>query len=270
MGNVGFGQVLGLQRAATRAVDARIGRHAVEVLVSEQALGQRREGNHTGTQFIGGVQQVFFNPAVEQVVGWLVNQQRHFPLLQQSGHFAGFHPRIRRDTDVQRLALLHGSGECAGGFFQRGVGVKTVGVENIHVVDAQALQALVQARQNVFARTATLAVRAGPHVPAGFAGDDQLVAVVLEVFTQQTAEVDLGAAIRWAVVVGQVEVVDPQVECGAQQGALGVDRGAVAKVVPQPQGQCRQHQPTAAYAAVRDRFIAVFGSNVSHRILSWT
>jgi hypothetical protein len=145
-----------------------------------------------------------------------------------------------------------------------------VRVENIHIVDAQALQALVQARQDVFARTAALAIRAGPHVPTGLAGDDQFVAVMLEVFAQQTPEVDLGAAIGWAVVVGQVEVVDPQVERCAQQGALGVDRGAVAKVVPQPQGQCRQHQATAADAAIRNRFVAVFGSDISHRILSWT
>jgi len=69
--------------------------------------------------------------------------------------------------------------------------------------------------------------------------NDQFIAVLLEVFAQQTAEVDLGAAVGRAVVVRQVEVVDAQVEGGAQQRALGVDRRAVAEVVPQAQGQRR-------------------------------
>ena len=237
MGDVGFGQVLGLQRATTRTIDPRIGRYPVEVFIGQQTLGQRREGDHPGAEFFSGVQQVFFHPTVEQVVGRLVDQQRHFPLVEQRCDFAGFNPGVRRDTDVQRLALLHGGGQGAGGLFQGRVGVETVRVENIHIIDAKALQALVQARQYVFTRTATLAVRTGPHVPTGFAGNDQFVAVVLEVFTQQPAEVDLGAAVRRAVVVGQVEVVDTQVERRAQQCALGVDRGAVTKVVPQPQGQ---------------------------------
>jgi len=234
MGDVGVGQVLGLQRTTARAIDPCISRHTVEVLVGQQTLSQWRKSDHAGAEFLGGVEQVFFHPAVEQVVGRLVDQQRYLPLLEQRSDFASLHAGIRRNADVQRLALLHGGGEGAGGFFKRGVGVKAVGVENIHIVDAQALQALVQAGQHVFARTAALAVRAGPHVPTGLAGDNQFVAVLLEVFTQQTTEIDLGAAVRRAVVISQVEVVDTQVERRAQQGALGVDRGAVAKVVPQP------------------------------------
>ena len=41
-----------------------------------------------------------------------------------------------------------------------------------------------------------------------------------------------------------LRVVDGQEleQDGAQQGALGVYRGAVAKVVPQPQGKCRQQR----------------------------
>ncbi|MCY1242391.1 hypothetical protein D3C81_1868730 [compost metagenome] len=113
-----------------------------------------------------------------------MNQQRHFPLFEQRRHFAGFHPGIGRNADVQRLALLHRSGQCAGGFFQRGVRIEAVGIKDVDVVHAQALQALVEAGQHVLARTAALTVRAGPHVPTGLAGNDQLVAVLLEVFAQ--------------------------------------------------------------------------------------
>ncbi|MNF89381.1 hypothetical protein D3C84_719040 [compost metagenome] len=184
LGDVGLGQVRCLQRTTTRTIDPCIRRHAVEVFVGQQTLGQWREGNHTGAEFVSGIEQVFFHPAIEQVVGRLVNQQRHFPLFEQRRHFAGFHPGIGRDADVQRLALLHCGGECAGGFFQWGVRVKTVGVKDVDVVHAQALQALVEAGQHVLARTAALTVWTRPHVPTGLAGNDQLVAVLLEVFAQ--------------------------------------------------------------------------------------
>jgi len=193
-----------------------------------------------------------------------MNQQRHFPLFEQRRHLPGFYPRIRRDADVQRLALLHRRGKGAGGLLQRGVRIETVGVKDIDIVHTQALQALIEAGQHVLARAAALPVRTRPHVPTGFTGDDQFIAILLEVFTQQAAEVDLGTAIGRAVVVGQVEMVDPQIERGTQQRALGVDRCAVAEVVPQTQGQCGQYQATTAHAAVRDDVVTVVSCDVSH------
>ena len=184
MGDIGVGQMRGLQRATPRTIDPCIGRNPVEVLVGQQPLSQRSKGNHAGAQLLGGVQQVLFNPAIKQVVRRLVDQQRHFPLFEQGRHFAGFYPGIRGDPDVQRLALLHCGGQGAGGFFQWRVGIEAVRVEDVDIVQPQALQALIQAGQYVLARTAALAVRAGPHVPAGFTGDNQLVTVVLEVFAQ--------------------------------------------------------------------------------------
>jgi hypothetical protein len=49
------------------------------------------------------------------------------------------------------------------------------------------------------------------------------------------AEVGLGAAVGRAVVVGEVEVGDAQIERAAQDGALDVERLVVAEVVPEPQ-----------------------------------
>ncbi len=79
-----------------------------------------------------------------------MNQQRHFPLFEQRGDFAGLGTGIRRDTDVQRLALLNCGGQGAGGFFQRSVRVETVGIEDVDVIEAHALQALVEAGEHVF------------------------------------------------------------------------------------------------------------------------
>ena len=45
-------------------------------------------------------------------------------------------------------------------------------VKNIDIVQTHALQALVEAGQQVLARATATAVGARPHVPTRFAGDD--------------------------------------------------------------------------------------------------
>ena len=160
--------------------------------------------------------------------------------------------------------MLDRGGQGAGGFFERRVLVETVRIEDVDVIQAQALEALVQAGQDVFARAATLAIGPGPHVPAGLAGDDEFVAIGGEVFTQQPTEIDLGAAIGRPVIIGQVEVIDAQIEGGTQQGALTIQRRGVAKVVPEAQRQRRQHETAATHAAVRNTVIAIGCGLISH------
>ena len=114
------------------------------------------------------------------------------------------------------------------------VRVEAVGVEDVDVVEAHPAQRWSSEAEQVLAR-APLAVRARGHVVARLGGDDQLVAVGAEVLREERAEVRLGGAVGRAVVVGQVEVGDAQVEGAAQDGPLGVQRAVVAEVVPQAQ-----------------------------------
>src|SRR3712207_7993263 len=58
--------------------------------------------------------------------------------------------------------------------FRSGVG--PVRVEDVHVLHAHALQALVEAREYMLAR-APLAIGPGPHLVARLRGDDELVAI---------------------------------------------------------------------------------------------
>ena len=116
----------------------------------------------------------------------------------------------------------------------RGVGVEAVGVEDVDVIDAHPRQGLVEARKQVLAR-AELAVRAGPHVPARFGGEEEFLAIRPEILGEQLPEVGLGAAVGRAVVVGEVEVADPEVERAAQDRPLRLQRSVAAEVVPQPQ-----------------------------------
>ena len=255
-------QVVLLEGAAAGAVDAGVGGHTVQVLVGEQALGQRAEGDAAHAGVIQRVQQVFLDPTVHQAVGGLVDQHGHAHALENGGRLACLGGGVAADAGVQRLALLHGRGQRTHGFFQRGVGVEAVAVEDVHVVQAHALQALVQAGQHVLARAAALAVGAGPHVVAGLAGDDQLVAVGLEVALQVLAKIGLGAAVGRAVVVGQVEVGDAQVKGRAQHVALGLEGRSVAEVVPQAQRDGGELEAAFAAGAVGNLAVVALGLGV--------
>ena len=83
-----------------------------------------------------------------------MDQQRDLPLAQQLGHFLRAIGRVGGNADIQRFAALHGVGQRRGRLFHRRVFIHAVGVENIHVVDAQTLQALVEAGEQILTRTA--------------------------------------------------------------------------------------------------------------------
>ena len=105
----------------------------------------------------------------------------------------------------------------------------------------------------------------GPHVPAGLRRDDQLVAVAAEVLGEDAPEVELRAAVRRPVVVGEVEVGDAEVECPAQDRAAVAQRAVVAEVLPQPERDRRELQAAAPAAAVGHRLVAVVGGHVQRR-----
>src|SRR5450756_1589405 len=109
--------------------------------------------------------------------------------------------------------------------------VKPVGVEDIDVLEAQSTEALVEAGGQVLAR-APVAIWSRPHVVAGLRGDDQLVPVAAQVRGENSTEVLLRGTVRRPVVVGQVEMGDPQVEGPANHRSLAVDRPIVSEVLP--------------------------------------
>jgi len=87
---------------------------------------------------------------------------------------------------------------------------------------------------------AALSVGPGPHVVGRLGRQDQLVAQWCEVLAEHAAEVRLGRAVGRAVVVGDVDVGDAEVECPPQDRPL-VRRG------PQLTGpQQRRSQRSAA------------------------
>ena len=94
-------------------------------------------------------------------------------------------------------------------------------------------------------------------MPAGLGGDDQLVTVRGQVLGEDAPEVLLGRTEGRAVVVGEVELGDAQVEGGADDGPLPGEGRVVTEVVPEPQGDGRQLQAAVADVAEPGGGIAV-------------
>ena len=181
---------------------AAVGRNAVEIAVGQQALCQRAEGDEALAQLEGGLlQTVLLDGAVEDVVFVLVDDERHVQFCQNCGGL--FHRRtiVVGQTHVQGLAGVHGLSQRAHRLLKRGFRIRVVVVEDVHIIQAQAFQRLVEAGEQVLA-AAEVAIGACPHFIAGLGGDDEFVAVMLEVLGEQQSAVLLGLAGFGAVVVG--------------------------------------------------------------------
>ena len=184
-------------------------------------------------------------------------------ILQDRHRLAGALAVVGRDPDIQRLARPHDRIQRAHGFLERRVGVEAVRIEDVDIVQPQPLQRLVARGDDVFPAS-PFAIGPRPHQVAGLGRHDQLVPIALEIGAQDVAEHLLGPARRRAVVVGEVEMGDPQVEGRPADPALQLERPVPAEIVPQPQRHRRQHQAGAAAAAVDHLFIAVLGGLVGH------
>ena len=138
-------------------------------------MRERREGDAANAEFFERGEQAFLNPAIEHGVGRLVNEQRDAHALENLRGLARAVGTVRGDADVERLALMHGGDQRAHGLFERAIVPGAVRVKDVDVVEAHALEAVVERGEQIFARAAD-AVGAGPHVPAGLCGDDEFVA----------------------------------------------------------------------------------------------
>ncbi len=138
-----------------------------------------------------------------------------------------------------------------------------MGVKDVHVLEAHAPEALIEAGQNVLAR-APLAIGPRPHAEPRLGGDDHLVAVGGHVLVHDPAKGLLGRAGRRAIVVRQVEMGDAQVKGAPHHGAGVLERVHAAKVVPKPEGDGRQEEPAHPTPPVRHRSIAMLIRLIHH------
>ena len=215
-------------------------------------------------EFPERVEQLGLDPTVEHRVRRLVDQEWRSEIAEDRSRLARVLRRVRRDPGVQRLTGSHGGVERAHRLLERRVGVEAMRVEDVDVVEPHPREALVEAREEVLAR-AVVAIRSRPHVVAGLRRDDELVPEGAQVLLDEHTEVLLRRAVRRPVVVCEVEMGDPQVECAADDGAARLERTVVPEVPPQTEGDCRQKQSAAARPAVVHPLVAVHSGHVRHR-----
>ncbi len=241
------GEELGRERG--RATGPRALGNPVQVLVREHSLGERREDDAADAQLAECVEQVGLDPAIEHRVRGLVDQERRAQLAEDRGSLSRLLGRVRGNPDVEGLPLPNRSVERAHRLLERRVRVESVRVEDVDVVETHPQEALVEAREQVLPRPA-VSVRTRPHVVAGLARDDELVAIRPEITLKEPTEVLLGRAVRRPVVVGEVEVRDPEVERASDDRATRLERTVVAEVPPEPERDRRKVEAASAGAAI--------------------
>ncbi len=122
-------------------------------------------------------------------------------------------------------------------------------IEDIDIGEPHALQALIEAGQQIFTR-APIPIRPGPHIPACFGRDDEFVAVGKEVFLQDLTESFFRRSIRRAVIISEIEMCDAEIEGTAYHGARVFKVVDTTEVMPQPKRHGRKFDATAPGAAV--------------------
>ena len=105
-------------------------------------------------------------------------------------------------------------------------------VEDIHVVESKALQALIQARNQIFPAS-PVAVRSRPHIVTGFRTDDQFIPISRKLVPQNQTQILLCAPRLRAVIIGQVKMSNAMVKSGKAELFHIFIRSCISKIVPE-------------------------------------
>ena len=227
-----------------------IRRDAVDVLVGQQAAGKGLKHDAAHVLPCQGSQQLVFNIAGKHIVARLADQEGDPPGLHDFGRLLCTVRRVVRDSDIQGSAAVHDGLQGAHGLLQRGLRIRAVVVEDVDIVQMHPLQALIRARNQVLS-AAEVAVGAGPHVIARLGRDDELIPIGAPVAVHEDAEVGLGLSVRRTVVVGQIKMGDSRVKGRAQDLLLHAQGRDVPEIVPQAEGEPRQHQAAVSAPSVK-------------------
>src|ERR1039458_10160715 len=142
-----------------------------------------------------------------------------------------------------------------------------MGIKNVHVIQFQAFQALVEAGDEIFART-PFAVRPRPHQITRLAGDDQFVAVGFQIGAENAPEMFLRRTGRRSIIVGQVEMRDAQIERAAHHRPAVFKDVNATKVMPKPERNGGKLETAATAAVVAHALVTGTRGQIFHGVLS--
>src|ERR1700722_3302543 len=206
---------------------------------------------------------IVLDPAIDHRVARLMDETGRSEPLEDGDRFLGAAGVVGGNADIESLPPANRMIESAHRLLERRFGIEAVRIEDVDIVEAHALETLIEAREQVFA-AAPFAVRPRPHVVAGLGGDDEFVAKASEVAAQDVAEGKLGGAWRWPIIVGEVEMADAKIERPPAYCAHRIGGLVEAEIVPQAQRYRWQFQPAAAAAVVNHFVVACGRRRVGH------
>ena len=109
-------------------------RDTAQVLVCQQSLCEGREHDAANLFLREHIQKPVFDPAVEHVVGRLVNETRRAQLSQDTSGLPCLLRAVGRDADIQRLTLPDNVIQSAHRLLKGCVGIRTVAVKDVDIV----------------------------------------------------------------------------------------------------------------------------------------
>ena len=216
------------------ASHAAVLRNTVEIAVGKESLGKRRERDEANAVLRTVVEYaLILRRMVEHIETALIYQERNIMFTQIPVGYLQRFKRPTADADIQRLALTHDVYQSLQSLFERSVGVVTVAVEEVDIVEMHSLQTLVETRHERLSRT-PVAVRTLPHLISRLRSNEEFVAIRAEVIVHESAQRLLGTTVDGTVIVGEVEMGDAMVESAVGNGAATLIRIYASEVVPEP------------------------------------
>ena len=185
----------------------------MEITVGQKSLCQRAERNDAdamGSRII--LQSVLLNISYKHGIFSLVDNKRCPQLLEQFCCRNGLLLIVVGNSHIQCLTGSDNAIQCTNGLLQRCIWIRSVMVEDIHIIQSHALQALIQAGyQILFA--APVAIRAGPHIITGFRGNDQFISIPSQSFCKDPSKIFLRTARYRSIIVCQIKMCNAMVKC---------------------------------------------------------
>src|SRR6202020_614276 len=156
-----------IKEMTDRGATAR--RDAVEIFVGQQALRERRKNDGADALGLERVEQmIVLDPTIDHRIAGLMDEAGRAEVLEDRCGLLGATRIVGGNADIKRLALANRMMARAHRFLERRLGIETVRVENVVVMQAHTLEALVEAGKQRFT-AAPFAVRARPHEVARLA-----------------------------------------------------------------------------------------------------
>ena len=230
----------------------------MEITVGQKSLCQRAEGNDTDAVSCRVIfQTILLNISYKHGIFSLVDNERSAQLLEQFCRCNGLFFIVIGNSHIQCLTGSDNAVQCTNGLLQRCIWIRSVMVEDIHIIQSHTLQALIQAGYEILF-AAPVAVWSGPHIITGFRGNHQLITIYTQILFQDTTEIFFRRTVYRSVVIRQIEVCDTVIKSSVTHVQHVVKIPIGAKIVPQSQGDCRKQQSAGAAAVVFHFFISFF------------